>query len=78
MRFRGDETDRGGGDGGGGVEDPVEADRVVGVDFRFDDAVLFRDEDGDADGDGVVEGLRDGGGGGWVGGEGGGGGGGGE
>lgn len=38
----------------------MEAGGVVGVDFRFDGDVLFCDEDGDADGDGVVEGLWDG------------------
>ena len=66
---RRDETDGGCGDGIG-VEDPVPGGSIVGVDFFFGGAVLLEAEDGVADGEGVVEGLR----GGRVGGRGGGGG----
>ena len=52
-----DETDGGCGDGIG-VEDPVPGDWIVGVDFFVGGAVLLEAEDGVADGEGVVEGLR--------------------
>lgn len=62
-----DETDRSRRDGMR-VEDPVPAHGVVEVDFGVDGAGLLDDEDGFTDGEGVVEGLRDGGvgAGGWV------------
>lgn len=60
VRVGGDETDGGRGDGID-VDDPVPAEGVVGVDFFVKGAVLFVDEDGVADGEGVVEGVGDGG-----------------
>lgn len=43
------------------MDDPVPADGVVGVDFLVRGALLLEVEDDVADGEGVVEGLRDGG-----------------
>lgn len=64
MRLGRDETDGGGRDGVRVVEDPVPGDGVIGVEVFVGGAVLLDGEDGVADGEGVVEGVRDG----WVGG----------
>lgn len=40
------------------MDDPMPADGVIGVDFSLHGAILFDGEDGDADGEGVVECLR--------------------
>ena len=43
-----------------GVDDPMPAYSVVTVDFPFDGTFLLDDEDWDADGESVEEGLGDG------------------